>query len=122
MKTTLACILLAFAMVLSAAAADVTGKWTGTISIETNDPQDAFLVLKQDGSTITGTAGPNEGEQWPIKSGKIEGNKVVLEVVNEEHWSYKLELVLDGDKLAGDVTMTRDDQTMKAKLSVARVK
>ena len=122
MKTTLVCFLLSAIVVLTAAAADVTGKWTGNIAIENNDPEPAMLILKQDGASITGSGGPNDGEQWPIKTGKIAGNKITLEIPRNDEGVYKLELVIDGDKMTGDVTATRGDQTMKAKLDVTRAK
>jgi len=39
----------------------------------------AFLKLKQNGTEITGSVGPNEDEQHPIQKGKVDGNKIVLE-------------------------------------------
>ena len=122
MKKTFSCFLLSAMMALTAAAVDVTGKWTGNIAIENNDPEPAMLILKQDGAAITGSAGPNEGEQWPIKIGKIEGNKITLEIPRNNEGVYKLELVVDGDKITGDVTATRGDQSMTAKLTAARAK
>jgi hypothetical protein len=38
------------------------------------DSGTAVLMLKQDGAAITGSVGPNEDEQYPIKTGKIEGD------------------------------------------------
>jgi hypothetical protein len=34
----------------------------------------------------------------------------------------KMSLVLEGDHLKGEITMSRDGQTMKAKLDVAKAK
>src|SRR5436190_4216415 len=61
------------------AAEDLTGKWGGTfvITADENPPKDdtAHLVLKQVGTTLTGTAGPNENEQMEIANGKVEAVK-----------------------------------------------
>ena len=122
MKRILVCFLLAVAAAAIAMAADVTGKWTGTLTQENGEAHTALLVLKQDGAAITGTAGPDENEQLPIQTGKIDGNKVVLEISPNEGAIYHLELVLDGDHLKGDVTAKRDDETMTAKLDVSRTK
>jgi len=61
----------------------VTGKWSGTHAADPNaeaKESTALLVLKQSGSDITGTVGPNADEQFPIQKGKIDGDKITLEV------------------------------------------
>jgi len=121
-KRTFVCFLLAVATAAIAMGADVTGKWTGTFVPEGGDSQPAMLVLSQNGTAITGTAGPDESQQFPIQTGKIEGDKVVVEISPTEGALYRIELVLDGDHLKGDITAKRGDQTMKAKIDVARVK
>ena len=108
---------------LSALAADVAGKWTGAFTSPDGNAQTALVVLKQDGSVITGTAGPDESQQWPIKKGKIEGNKVSVEVTSEENGMvYTVELVLEGDHLKGDIIASRGDQIVKAKMDLTRSK
>src|SRR4051794_29620212 len=79
---TLLCFLIAAALAV-AADVDVTGKWTGNFNLtnpdgETNEST-AVLKLKQSGTEITGTVGPNEDEQAAIQKGKIEGNKITME-------------------------------------------
>jgi hypothetical protein len=112
-------------LTLALSAADVTGKWSG--SFETADAggqtrtSTALLNLKQAGSQVTGTVGPNEGEQTAINKGTIEGNKIALEVESEgRHVQFRL--VLAGDSLRGDATITREGQTRTAKLDLKRDK
>jgi hypothetical protein len=58
----------------SAFAADVDGKWTGSIDTP-NGPVEINYTFKAEGATLTGaTATP--GGDIPIKDGKINGNKV----------------------------------------------
>jgi hypothetical protein len=121
-KRIFVCFLLVVAAAAIAMAADVTGKWTGSFTPENDEAHTALLVLKQDGAAITGTAGPDESQQFPIRTGKIDGNKVVLEISPSEGAIYHLELVLDGDHMKGDLTAKRDDGTMTAKLDVSRAK
>ena len=80
--------------------------------------------MKQDGGTITGTAGPDEATQWTIEKGAIAGNKVTLQVRDSDGTTtYKCDLVLEGDHLKGSVTIvTGDGQTVAAKLDLSRVK
>jgi hypothetical protein len=117
-------MLAAFALV-AAADTEVTGKWSGSYIItapngETKDST-AYLVLKQTGADITGTAGPNEDEQLPITKGKIEGDKITLELEHEAE-IIKLALVRAGDRITGDATMSHEGQTVTAKLDVTRLK
>jgi len=123
---TLACFLLLLGLALSAAAADITGNWSGTFNMTRSDGEsnegEALLVLKQNGSEITGSVGPNESERIPIAKGKIEGDKITLETAGGEGPAIKFELVLEGDHIKGDASGSHDGQTMKAKLDVTRVK
>jgi hypothetical protein len=124
MKTIL-CILAASLALVAAPDTDVTGKWTGTFVItdpsgQTNDST-AFLVLKQTGAEITGTVGPNESEQFEIKSGKIDSDKVTL-LVEADGRTANFTLVVAADRLKGDVKIDHGDQKATAKLDVGRAK
>jgi opacity protein-like surface antigen len=124
MKKILVCSLLAILVAFTALAADATGKWSGTYSFETGTEGAAVVNLKQSGTTITGTAGPGEDQQWPIQNGKIAGNKLTAELKSPDDGTvYKLELVMDGDNMKGGLSATTPDgQSMKGKLELARVK
>jgi hypothetical protein len=119
------CFLLMLGMTLSATAADVNGKWSGSFSVTRPDGEvkddTAFLVLKQNGSELTGTVGPREEEQFPIQKGKIEGDKITIEAAANGS-VIKFDLVLAGDHIKGDANGTHDGETMKAKLDVTRQK
>lgn len=118
-------VLLAVALVLSASAADITGAWSGTFTITTPDGKTSddtvHLVLKQDGSAVTGTAGPNAEQQVPITKGTITGNKVMLEVPVPDGM-FKFDVALEGEHLKGEVTRTAGGESMKAKMDATRVK
>jgi hypothetical protein len=106
-----------------ALADDVSGKWSGSFTPEGHDASNAFLVLKQNGSEITGTAGPDENQQWTISKGKIEGNKVTAEVPSPDGPVYKLSMVLEGDHLKGDVTADNPGGgALTAKIDLTKVK
>jgi hypothetical protein len=117
------CMLLLTLLALTASAADISGKWSGTFAPEGGDSNPAFAVLKQSGTTLTGTAGPDESQQWPIQNGKIEGNKITLEVKADDGTVYKCDLTVTGDNMKGDIAASRPDgNTLKAKMELARVK
>jgi hypothetical protein len=115
-------------LLLSVAAlfADVTGKWSGSFDITGPDGQTkadtAFLNLKQDGAKITGTAGPSEDHQMDIKTGKIDGDKIALQVELEDGSVLTFDLALAADHIKGDVKGSMGDEKMTAKLDVTRVK
>lgn len=123
-------LLCLFSLLLVAAAGlladvDVAGKWTGSFvmddgSGETHDST-ALLILKQEGNTVSGTVGPNEGEQWPVQNGKVEGEKVTLEVQTDGPL-ITFNLVLSGEHLKGDAHASKDGKNLSAKLDATRVK
>jgi hypothetical protein len=104
--------------------ADVTGKWTGTFDVTGPDgqvnSQTAYLDLKQDGQTLTGTAGPNESEQMAIRAGKVDGNKILFEVALEEGAVIRFDLLLAEDHIKGNASGEAGGQKLTAKLDVTR--
>src|SRR5947208_7922693 len=58
-----------------ARAADVDGKWTGSL----DTPMGAVMLgfnFKADGAALTGTTTGPDGGELPIKNGKIDGDKI----------------------------------------------
>jgi hypothetical protein len=122
MKTIVLTVLLALSA-MTAMAADVSGKWSGTFTPDGESASHGVLILKQTGDTISGTGGPDDGEQMPIKNGKIDGDRVTFEIQHPSGMTLKMSLVLSGDSMKGDVTASGGEgQSMKAKLEVTRVK
>jgi hypothetical protein len=125
---TLICLLLLTGLTLS--AADLTGKWSGKFDITTadgeNKPDSAVMSLKVDGTKVTGTAGPNEDQQWTIKNGKLESGKLTFDVVMEgdngdDKGSLVFDLVFDGETIRGSATGTgHDGDKMSAKVDLKR--
>jgi hypothetical protein len=71
---------LALALLLSAGfvfAADVDGKWEGTIP---GMDIPVSYTFKADGATLTGTSSGPENSVIPIKDGKINGNNISFSV------------------------------------------
>src|ERR1700688_3103869 len=112
---TLICLVLLSALTLSAGA--LTGKWSGKFDITNSNggrkPDEAYMTLKLDGTNVTGTAGPNEGQQWAIRKGKLEASKLTFEVLMEEDGgdsgTLVFDLVFDGDTLRGNCTGSGKD-------------
>ncbi len=69
---------LALALLLAAApafAADIDGKWTGSIDMGGNAIAINY-TFKADGTKLTGSTSGPDGAAIPIKNGKIDGNKI----------------------------------------------
>src|SRR5687767_778797 len=60
-------------------AADVDGKWTGTVSTPMGDLPVQY-EFKADGTTLTGTTLGFDGGSIPIKNGKVDGDKISFTV------------------------------------------
>ncbi len=120
-------LLWALALTTVSLFADVTGKWSGNFDVtmdgETRN-ETAVLILKQDGNTVTGTAGPNEDKQMKIRSGVLDGNTLTLDVIDEEgdHPPIHLVLNVDGDHMTGNAKAQHEDRVMEAKLDLKREK
>ena|SRR5258706_7635986 len=119
-------ILCCFLLSAIAMFADVTGKWTGSFDVTGPDGQTktstAFFVLKQTGETITGTAGPAEDHQMSIKVGKIDGNKIALEVEVDEGGVITFDLTLTDGHIKGDAKGEHGGEKLTAKVDVTPAK
>jgi hypothetical protein len=127
-KALLSIFVLAVAAFGAPAGTGVSGKWTGTFNISAPShggpeaPVAALLVLEQDGENVTGTAGAAEAPQHAISKGKVDGNKVTLEV-QQGPMTVKFDLVLAGDRMTGEVNMSgAQGPSGKALVDVTRAK
>jgi len=100
-------------------ASDATGTWTGTFTPDGEDARPAHLVLKQEGTVLTGTAGPNSEDQREIAKGKVEGGVVTFEVALKDT-TMKFVLHLEGDELTGEISREYEGQHQTAKVAVRR--
>jgi hypothetical protein len=84
-KIVLALLLLA----ISAFAADVDGKWTGTISTPNGDFPQTFN-FKADGAMLSGSLEFMPGMEIPIAEGKVDGNNISFSVTLDFGMPFKL--------------------------------
>jgi hypothetical protein len=125
MRTIFSILLLGALALVAVADTNVTGKWTGNFKNVTGGGDDkdstAVFLLKQNGSEVTGSVGPNEGDQHQITKGKIDGDKITLECA-DGGVVIKLDLVLAEDRITGDVNAAGEGRTLKGKIDVKREK
>jgi hypothetical protein len=116
-------ILVVMLLAASAMAGDLTGKWSGTFKVNGGDhtvPQ--LFLLKQQDKTLTGSGGPNAGEQYPIEHGRIEGDDVKFELTTGE-WKFTYDLKqTEADALRGDLRLESVGESRTAKVSLVRAK
>lgn len=116
------CSLLLFALTLN--AAELTGKWSGGFEITNSEGETksdtAYMDLKEKDGVVTGTAGPASDKQWPIKNGKIDGQKLTFDVdADDGHLVF--ELTFDGEGVRGTCIGTGSGgEKMSAKLNLKR--
>jgi hypothetical protein len=56
--------------ITSFSATNVTGKWSGTLQVAgETETKPAYMILKQDGTRLSGSGGPSESEQHPFEGG-----------------------------------------------------
>jgi hypothetical protein len=103
---------------------DFTGKWTGTFIATAPDgterPDRIVLNLKHNALELTGTAGPSEDQQWPLK-GSVEGNKLTFDVTRDEA-AIKFVLTFAEGHLKGEAQAEFQGQKMSAKIDALRAK
>jgi hypothetical protein len=66
-------------LAVSAFAADVDGKWNGTMTTPMGDVPVGF-VLKADGAKLTGSTTGPDGAEVKIADGKVDGSKISFSV------------------------------------------
>ena len=108
---------------VSLTAADLTGKWRGSVESTNSSGETrtstAYLDLKQEGSVVTGVAGPHENEPHQVKNGKFVNNKLTFTVLAGDA-DMKIELTLDGDELKGTATRETEGGTRASKVALKR--
>lgn len=108
-------------------AADVSGKWTGTVDVD--DPSSGSAInthvraeLRQKAGAITGTIGRQEDQEGEsIRHAKLDGNRLSFEVSSAEtNGLVKFVLTLDGDRLDGEMSGSMDDTPIAGKVHLSR--
>jgi len=109
------------------AAADVSGKWSGSMDIKAPDATmqstPVTAEFKQDGRTVTGTAGREGDDQLTIENGLLDGGTLTFDVEAPDG-KYSVSLKLVGDtKLEGETTFSDPNgNKLTAKLTFERAK
>jgi opacity protein-like surface antigen len=99
-------------------AADVDGKWTGTVSTPMGDLPVQY-EFKADGTNLTGTTLGFDGGSVPIKNGKVDGNKISF-TVTFDFGGMTLDLSYIGVVSTSEIKMTGDFMGMPFEFTVKK--
>jgi hypothetical protein len=114
----------AIAMILllaaNAVAGDLSGTWRGSFKVDGGDhaiPQ--LFIFKQGGNRLTGSGGPNSGEQYPIENGKIDGDRISFEITTGE-WKFLYNLKASDGKMTGALELKSINDRRTATISLSK--
>jgi hypothetical protein len=108
-------------------AADVSGKWTG--SVEVQDPDGGAAIntevraeLLQKADAVSGKIGRQEDQlAETIQNAKMDGARLTFEVSSAEtNGLVKFVLTLDGDHLDGEMSGNMDGTAITGKVHLSR--
>ena len=99
-------------------AADVDGKWSGTVSTPMGDLPVAY-EFKADGTTLTGTTLGIDGGNVPIKDGKVDGNNISFNVTLD-FGGMAIDLSYKGVVTPTEIKMTGDFMGMPFEFTVKK--
>jgi len=111
-------LLLVLLCAVPALAADVDGKWSGSLSTPNGDVTVGF-EFKSDGATLTGSTTGPDGAAVPIKNGKIEGNKITF-LVSLDFGGMPIDLNYTGVVSPAEIKMTAEFAGMPFEFTVKK--
>ena len=107
---------------LPLAAADLSGKWTGTATTPDRS-EDVLLVLRVNGSYVEGTLGPGDGQndrRFSIEQGKLQGNKLTFQLTGPNGAIFKFDLTWESDTLKGPCSRSLEGHTETGTIDLKR--
>jgi len=100
------CWLLALGSARAADDGGFAGTWSGSFNIHFADghalEDTAWFVLQQSGATVTGTAGPDDQKQGPIREVSTSGNELRFTAETTSGKFLQFVLKRDGDRMSGE--------------------
>jgi hypothetical protein len=120
LKTVGALVLGLVLIAAPAFAADVDGKWAGSIMTPNGDINIGF-TFKADGAALSGSMTGMDGMEIPIKDGKVDGNAISFAVAID-FGGMPLELSYTGVVAAEQIQLTGDFMGMPFELVVKKQK
>jgi hypothetical protein len=102
--------------------ANVSGAWSGDWEVGPDGgPGPHYMILKQDGANVTGTAGPTADMQMAIQNGKFANGTLTFEISIPEGPMLRFEFKPAGDNMPGTAVLIMNGTEHKLKLAAKRV-
>jgi hypothetical protein len=102
--------------------ANVSGAWSGEWEVGPDGgPGPHYMILKQEGSTVTGTAGPTSDMQMAIQNGKFANGALTFEISIPQGPMLRFEFKPAADTMPGTAVLIINGAEHKLKLGVKRV-
>jgi len=111
-------------LAVAAWAADVTGNWAGSISGPDGNTFDLTYTFKQEGTKLTGTVTPPQGDVLPLVDGKVEGDKISF-AVNVDMGGNNVKFSSEGTIKGDEITLSTTNDAgmdMGGSMKLKRVK
>jgi hypothetical protein len=102
-----------------AMAADVDGKWSGSLATPNGDVTIGF-EFKSDGTALTGSTTGPDGAPAAIKNGKVDGNKISF-IVTIDFGGMMFDISYTGLVSPAEIKMTADFAGMPFEFTVKKV-
>lgn len=103
-KTLAVCAVLLAVLAGAAVAADITGNWTGSMSMGDNQFTLTYN-FKQDGEKLTGTVTGPQGNPLTLNDGKVQGDKLTF-FISFEGPNGTMKIVNEGTIKGEEITLT----------------
>jgi hypothetical protein len=113
-------LVVALLFILGLAVGDVSGNWHGSFRVDGGDhdvPQ--LLLLKEDGSKLTGTGGPDATERYPILNGQVNGDRVTFELTTGD-WKFFYDLKNSGVQMSGNLLLKSANDSRRAEVTLKK--
>jgi hypothetical protein len=111
---------LALLLALGFAVGSVSGNWHGSFRVDGGDhdvPQ--LLLLKEDGTKLTGTGGPDATERYPISNGQVNGDRVTFELTTGD-WKFFYDLKSSGQQMSGKLVLKSANDSRSAEVTLKK--
>jgi hypothetical protein len=120
---------LALLFALGLSAADLDGKWAGTIDVKdagsgTTITTPVQVQIEHKANALSGHIGrPEDNESVPIRNARVEGKTLYFEASNgETEGAVRFVLTLEGDRLEGEMKGSVDTGDIVGKVKLTRAK
>ena len=115
-------LIVALLFILGLTVGDVSGNWHGSFRVDGGDhdvPQ--LLLLKEDGTKLTGTGGPDETERYPLSNGQVNGDRVTFELTTGD-WKFFYDLKNSGLQMSGKLVLKSANDNRSAEVTLKKTK